>query len=75
MGNEEKQLDGEDAIPAEGADTLTWEKQELVQFSAEEILQDEATREMWLRGVQQNPSRFLAIKFNMQLNNAGETQP
>jgi Ca-activated chloride channel family protein len=75
VGSEEKQLDGEDAIPAEGADTLTWEKQELVQFSAEEILQDEATREMWLRGVQQNPSRFLAIKFNMQLNNAGETQP
>lgn len=75
VGSEEKQLDGEDAIPAEGADTLTWEKQELVQFSAEEILQDEATRDMWLRGVQQNPSRFLAIKFNMQLNNAGETQP
>jgi Ca-activated chloride channel family protein len=36
-------------------------------LSADEILQDPATREMWLRGVQQDPSRFLAIKFSMQL--------
>ena len=43
------------------------EKAELTQLSAEDILQDASTREMWLRGVQQDPSRFLAIKFNMQL--------
>lgn len=75
VSSEEKTLDGDDAIPAEGADQLTWEKQELVQFSAEEVLQDPATRDMWMRGVQQDPSHFLAIKFNMQLNNAEEATP
>ena len=67
VSSEEKQLDGDDAIPAQGADELSWEQAEKVQYSAEEILQDPATAEMWLRGVQQDPSRFLAIKFNMQL--------
>ena len=67
VGSEEKQLDGEDAIPAEGAEELSWEQVEQVHFSAEEILQDDATREMWLRGVQQDPSQFLSIKFSMQL--------
>jgi len=41
-----------------------------VQFSAEDILQNPATQDMWLRGVQQDPSQFLAIKFSMQLRNA-----
>jgi Ca-activated chloride channel family protein len=67
VGSEEKQLDSEDAIPAEGAEELSWDKVEQVQFSAEEILQDPATADMWLRGVQQDPSQFLAIKFSMQL--------
>ena len=67
IGSEEKQLDSEDAIPAEGAEELSWDKVEQVQFSAEEILQDPGTAEMWLRGVQQDPSQFLAIKFSMQL--------
>jgi Ca-activated chloride channel family protein len=74
VGSEEKQLDGEDAIPAEGADELSWEKAEKVQFSAEEILQDPATSEMWLRSVQQDPSQFLAIKFNMQLQQQGQSR-
>ena len=67
VSSEEKELGGDDAIPAEGADELSWEKAGITQLSAEDILQDPATREMWLRGVQQDPSRFLAIKFNMQL--------
>ncbi len=71
VSSEEKQLDGEDAIPAEGAEELSWDKAETVHYTAEEILQDPATGEMWLRGVQQDPSRFLAIKFNMQLQRQG----
>jgi Ca-activated chloride channel family protein len=67
VSSEEKELGGDDAIPAEGADELSWEKAEITQLSADDILHDPATREMWLRGVQQDPSRFLAIKFNMQL--------
>ena len=67
VSGEDKELGGDDAIPAEGAEELTWEQAEIVHYSAEEILQDPATAEMWLRGVQQDPSDFLAIKFSMQL--------
>ena len=70
VSSEEKELGGDDAIPAEGADEISWEQAELVQLSAEDILQNPATQDMWLRGVQQDPSQFLAIKFSMQLRNA-----
>ena len=78
VSGEDVELDSEDAIPAEGAETISWDQEELVQFSAEEILQDPATAEMWLRGVQQDPSDFLAIKFSMQLQQRearGEVSP
>ena len=68
ISGEEKELGGDDALPADGAEELSWQQAELVQFSAEEVLQDPATAEMWLRGVQQDPSNFLAIKFSMQLS-------
>jgi Ca-activated chloride channel homolog len=67
VSTEEKQMGGDDAIPAEGAEELSWDEVEVKQFTAEEILQSDATRDMWLRGVQQDPSNFLATKFNMQL--------
>ena len=70
VGSEEKQLGGDDAIPAEGADEMSWEQAAIVQLSADDILQNPATQDMWLRGVQQDPSQFLAIKFSMQLRNA-----
>lgn len=68
VSGEDKELGGDDVIPADGAEEISWQQAELVQFSAEEILQDPATAEMWLRGVQQDPSNFLAIKFSMQLS-------
>ena len=74
VSSEEKELGGDDAIPAEGADEMSWEKAEVSQLSAEDILQDPATRDMWLRGVQQDPSQFLAIKFSMQLQRQEDTQ-
>jgi Ca-activated chloride channel family protein len=67
VSGEEKSLDSEDAIPAQGADELSWETAELRQLSAQDILNDPATQDMWLRAVQQDPSNFLAIKFSMQL--------
>jgi len=67
VSGEDKELGGDDAIPAEGAQEISWEKAEITQFSAEDILQDPATADMWLRSVQQDPSNFLAIKFSMQL--------
>lgn len=74
IGSEEKEMGGDDAIPAEGAETLSFEQVKLKQFTAEEILQSEATRDMWLRGVQQDPSNFLATKFSMQLQRREEAQ-
>ena len=67
VSGEEKEMGGDEAIPADGAERSNFEKSETVQLSAEEILQDPATSEMWLRGVQQNPADFLAVKFDMQL--------
>ena len=67
-------MGGDDAIPAEGAEALSFEQVKLKQFTAEEILQSEATRDMWLRGVQQDPSNFLATKFSMQLQRREEAQ-
>ena len=67
---QDKQLSGDDAIPAQGADEISWLQTEVIQLTAEDILLDAATSDMWLRGVQQDPSRFLAIKFGMQLRNA-----
>ena len=66
---QDKHLSGDDAIPAQGADEISWQQTEVIQLTAEDILQDAATSDMWLRAVQQDPSRFLAIKFGMQLRN------
>ena len=66
---QDKRLSSDDAIPAQGADEISWQQTKVIQLTAEDILQDAATRDMWLRGVQQDPSRFLAIKFGMQLRN------
>lgn len=67
VSGEDKELGGDDAIPAQGADEISWEQGGITQLSAEDILQDPATADMWLRSVQQDPSNFLAIKFSMQL--------
>ncbi len=72
VSGEDKELGTDDAIPAQGAEELTWEQAEAKQLTAEEILEDPATAEMWLRGVQQDPSNFLAIKFGMQLQRQEE---
>ena len=72
VSGEDKELGGDDAIPADGAEEISFEQAEITQLTAEEILQDPATSEMWLRSVQQNPADFLAIKFNMQLQHREE---
>ena len=74
IGSEEKEMGGDDAIPAQGAEELSFEQVKLKQYTAEEILQSEATRDMWLRGVQQDPSNFLATKFSMQLQRREQGQ-
>jgi len=74
VSGEDKELGTDDAIPAEGAEELTWEQAQTVKLTAEQILEDPATGEMWLRSVQQDPSNFLAIKFGMQLQREEETR-
>ena len=68
-GTSSEDLDpnGDDAVPAQGAEDIQLNPQERPQLTAEEILQDPATSEMWLRSVQHDPATFLSIKFNMQL--------
>jgi Ca-activated chloride channel family protein len=67
VSGEDKELGGDEAIPADGADEISFEQAELIQLTAEDILQDQATSDMWLRSVQKNPADFLANKFSMQL--------
>jgi Ca-activated chloride channel family protein len=74
VSGEDKELGTDDAIPAEGAEELSWEQAKTVKLTAEQILEDPATGEMWLRSVQQDPSNFLAIKFGMQLQREEETR-
>ena len=74
VSGEDKELGSDDAIPAQGADEMNWQQAEIKQLTAEDILQDPATSDMWLRSVQQDPSNFLAIKFAMQLQST-ETVP
>ncbi len=67
VSGEDKELGSDDAIPAQGAEEIAWEQADAVTLSAEDIMQDPETAEMWMRSVQQDPSNFLAIKFGMQL--------
>ena len=43
VSGEDKELGGDDAIPADGADEISFENAELIQLTAEDILQDPAT--------------------------------
>ncbi len=74
-GGEQSEELGDEPLRAEGADEKSWEKKEIEQFSADQILSDQRIRDMWLRQIQQDPSVFLSIKFLMQLErgDAGET--
>jgi Ca-activated chloride channel family protein len=65
--SEDLDPEGDDAIPAQGAEDILLNPLDRPQLSAEQILQDPATSEMWLRSVQHDPATFLSIKFNMQL--------
>ncbi|MGI9293161.1 MAG: hypothetical protein ACR2PS_04195, partial [Pseudomonadales bacterium] len=53
---------------AEGAEKQEWGKQEKQQYTAEQLLTDERIHSLWMKQVQQDPSRFLSVKFQMQLH-------
>lgn len=72
--NSSRELGDDDPQRAEGAERKILQQEELIQFSAEELLQDEKINEMWMRSIQKDPSHFLAVKFGMQLENRERPQ-
>ncbi len=75
-GEDSNELGADDPRAADGATQEVWAPLEVEQLTAEQVLGDEATRDMWLRGVQKNPADFLASKFSMQLEQpATESEP
>lgn len=68
-------LTDNDPQAAEGADVAVTENQERPSYSAEAILADPATAELWLRAVQPDPSHFLRSKFSIQWQERGVSEP
>lgn len=53
----------------DGADEMVTKEQLIKeQFDAEQLLQDDALNQAWMKRVQGDPERFLATKFQQQLN-------
>ena len=73
-GSNSKELGEDDPRRADGAERKIGQASELVQFDAEEILQDAKINEMWMKSVQRDASHFLAVKFSMQLESQ-ESEP
>ena len=67
QGDSSKQLGEDEPQTAEGAERKDFVKREVEQLTAEQVLLDEKMNETWMRQVQKDPSRFLSIKFHMQL--------
>jgi Ca-activated chloride channel family protein len=66
-GGDTSQELGDEPLRAEGAEKEEFGQQEVQQLSADDILNNEAIREQWMRQIQQDPSVFLSLKFLMQL--------
>ncbi|MBV1929781.1 MAG: VWA domain-containing protein [Gammaproteobacteria bacterium] len=58
---------------ADGADEMSLQKRQVKQLSAEQILTDQRMHDMWMRQIQQDPSRFLSSKFQMQFSRAQQS--
>jgi Ca-activated chloride channel family protein len=67
QGEASQQLGDDDPQTAEGAERVKFGERELEQLTAEQVLLDESMNEIWMRQVQRDPSRFLSVKFHMQL--------
>ncbi|MFV1983350.1 MAG: VWA domain-containing protein [Thiohalomonadales bacterium] len=74
QGESSKELGKDEPQTADGADRKSFSKKEQKQLTAEDILLDEKMNEIWMQQVQKNPSRFLSIKFHMQLQKQEEKQ-
>lgn len=65
-GEQAKEL-GDAPLRAEGDERELWGKREVEQYSADQILTDRRIQDLWMQQIQQDPSRFLSVKFQIQL--------
>lgn len=72
QGDSPKEL-GDEPQTGDGAEKPNMVTTEVEQLSAEQLLLNPALNEMWLKQVQKNPALFLAVKFQMQLQQAATT--
>jgi len=72
QGESSKQLGEDEPQTADGAEEkMVSPKEEPKQLTAEDVMLDEEMNEIWMQQVQRDPSRFLNIKFHMQLQASG----
>ncbi|MGI9285259.1 MAG: VWA domain-containing protein [Pseudomonadales bacterium] len=71
-GEQSKEL-GDAPLRSEGDQREEWGKREVEQFSADQILTDQRIQELWMKQIQQDPSRFLSVKFQMQLEQGADS--
>ncbi len=62
-----KELGDDEPQTADGVERQDFIEREVEQLTAEQILLDEQVNELWMQQVQKDPSRFLSVKFHMQL--------
>lgn len=62
-----RELGDDDPQTADGVERSDFNEREVEQLTAEDVLLDEQINELWMKQVQKDPSRFLSVKFHMQL--------
>lgn len=66
-GDSSKELADDEPQTADGDERQDFIERQVEQLSAQQILMDEQMNELWMRQVQKDPSGFLSVKFQMQL--------
>ena len=62
-----RELGEDEPQTADGVERQDFIEREVEQLSAEQVLLDEQVNDLWMQQVQKDPSRFLGVKFHMQL--------
>jgi Ca-activated chloride channel family protein len=62
-----KELGEDEPQTADGVERQDFIEREVEQLTAEQVLLDEQVNDLWMQQVQKDPSRFLSVKFHMQL--------
>ena len=62
-----RDLGDDEPQTADGVERQDFIEREVEQLTAEQILLDDQVNDLWMQQVQKDPSRFLSVKFHMQL--------